>query len=637
MTFEQYWALFIKRWRLIVICFILVGLGAYIGSRLIPPTYQSTALVQVAIRSSNNNTQADYNSLLASDQLVQTEAQLAVSDPVLRVVASHYPGLTVEQLSKAVTSTAKPNTQLFEIAVQDGNPKQAAALANDIATTLIQQQLQVVQQDNSQSQQQIQQELTSTRQQIDITTSKIAALQAKGANQTQIAVLQAELAGLQQHYSQWQTILAQLELTQAQSGDFLRIAQPAQPAPIPVRPNRLLNTGAGFLLGLLLGIFLAIILERLDTRIRTPEALSQLLGWSVLATISQADRKEDAINPTGRNSNVEAYRILRTSIGFAAIDKPLRTMVVTSALPLDGKSVISANLAIFMAKAGKNTLLIDADLRRPTLHEKFGIPADKMGLSNAILAFGMPTTSLEASHYQFSASKHGASSSTLNAPKLSLDPFIHAVDIPNLCVIPSGPLPPNPSELLDSKAMQRLLTALNSCGAEIVIFDTPPLLGLSDASILASKVDGTLFVADITRAKKANLEQVKALLEKAGARILGCVVNRQRRSRNDSLYSYYYYRADEQMGKRDNRGMKKANSAAATSTSLDTLKRSGTQAQEDLLDSTVGIAPVPPMEDGKTLPRLDLSDRNTIKTLSVYPVQPETQSRSGERDGRKGS
>ncbi len=633
MTFEQYWAILIKQWKLIVICFVFVGLGAFFGSHLILPTYQSTALVQVAIRSSNS--QSDYNSLLASDQLVQTEAQLAVSDPVLREVASRYPGLTVEQLSKVVTSTVKPNTQLFEIATLDANPVRAAALANDIATTLIRQQLQVVQQDNTQSQQQIQQELISTRQQIDNITTQIAALQAKRANQTQIAVLQAELAGLQQHYGQWQTVLAQLELTQAQSGDFLRVAQAAQPAPLPVRPNLLLNTGAGFLLGLLLGILLAIMFERLDTRIRTPEALSQLLGWSVLATIRQADPKEDTINPTGRNTNVEAYRILRTSIGFAAIDKPLQTMVVTSALPRDGKSVISANLAIFMAKAGKNTLLIDADLRRPSLHEKFGIPADKMGLSNAILAFSTLAASKAASHYQYSASTHGPSSSTLNAPKLSLDPFIHAVDIPNLCVMPSGPLPPNPSELLDSKAMQRLLTALTSCGAEIVIFDTPPLLGLSDASILASKVDGTLFVADITRAKRANLEQVKALLEKAGTRILGCVVNRQRRSRSDSLYSYYYYRADEQGGERSSRNMKNANSAAASSTSLDTFKRSEAQAKEDLVDSAVGMVPVSPMEVD-TQPQLDLSNRNTIKTLSVYPVQQETQSRPGERDGRKG-
>src|SRR5437868_15332748 len=105
MTLERYWTLLIKQWKLIVTCFVLVGLGTYIGSRLMTPLYQSSALVQVAI--SSGNSQADYSNLLASEQLVQTESQLAVSDPVLREVASHYKWLTVEQLSKEVTSSVR--------------------------------------------------------------------------------------------------------------------------------------------------------------------------------------------------------------------------------------------------------------------------------------------------------------------------------------------------------------------------------------------------------------------------------------------------------------------------------------------------------------------------------------------------
>ncbi len=106
--------------------------------------------------------------------------------------------------------------------------------------------------------------------------------------------------------------------------------------------------------------------------------------------------------------------------------------------------------------------------------------------------------------------------------------------------MPSGPPPLNPSELLDSKAMQHLIQALSNCGAEIVIFDTPPIPGLSDASIMASKVDGTLVVVDITRARKESLKQVKALLAQAGTRVLGCVINKQRRSRKHTIYSYSY-------------------------------------------------------------------------------------------------
>jgi len=232
---------------------------------------------------------------------------------------------------------------------------------------------------------------------------------------------------------------------------------------------------------------------------------------------------------------------LRTNIGFSVVDKPLRSLLVTSAVPRDGKSVTAANLAIFMAKAGKNTLLIDADLRRPTQHEKFNLPGDKIGLSNAILAFSTAVPPQTPSQQFSLLSSPLGSTSTTSMPTVPLDPFVHAVGIPNLRVMPSGPLPPNPSELLDSKAMERLFKAIEIYGAEVVIFDTPPILGLSDASILASKVDGVLVVADITRANKKNLKQVKEILTQANAHILGCVVNKQRPARHNRSYSYYYY------------------------------------------------------------------------------------------------
>ena len=556
MTLEQYFSVLIKQWKLIIICFVLVGLGTYIGSRFTTRLYQSSALVQVAIRSSNNL--ADINSLLASDQLVQTEASLAVSTSVLGEVASRHPGLTAGQLAGEATSTPRLNTQLFEIDVVDPSPTRAADLANDIATTLIKQQLQVIQQDNSQSQQQIQQDLDLTRQQIDTITSKISILQAKGGNQVQIPILQTQLGGLQQHYNQWETLLAQLELTEAQSGNFLRVAQTAQPSLSPIRPNVLLNTAAGLLMGLLLGVLLAMLYERLDTRIRTPEVLSQLVNWPVLGTVwhAKSSKKEDVINPSNHDPNIESYRILRTNIGFASIDKPLHSLVITSAMPRDGKSMIAANLAIFMARAGKQTLLIDADLHRPTQHRLFNLPGDRMGLSNALLAFGLPglSKSRTPSDLQFQNPALQALNST-TTDNLSLGPFVHPVGIPNLWVMPSGPLPPNPAELLDSKAMERFLVVIANCGVEVAIFDTPPLLGLSDASILASKVDGALAVIDMTRATKGKLEHLKAALAKTGVNVLGCVANKHRRSRNDSAYSYYYYQMDEQKGSEEQGGI----------------------------------------------------------------------------------
>lgn len=554
MTLEQYWTVLMKQWKLVVICCLLVGIGTFVGSKLMKPTYQSSVLVQVVIRSSNNN-QADYNNLLASEQLVQTEATLAISDPVLREVASHFTGLTASQLAKEVSSSPRSNTQLFEIDVVDQNASQAARLANDIATTLIKQQLQVIQKNNTLAQQQLQQNIDLTSQQIDTITTEISALQAKGHNQGQIALLQAQLSGLQQHYSQWQSALAQLELAQAQSGNPLQVVQTAQPSTSSTQPSTLLTTGGGLLVGLLLGVLLALLYERLDTRVRTQEEITQLLGWPVLATIWRARylTPREEINPT--ENNVEAFRILRTSIGFASIDKPLRSLIVTSALSNEGKSSIAANLAIFMAKTGKTTLLIDADLRRPTQHILFNLSPDTSGLSNAVLAFSMssiPNTpgmsGIPNTLFRYQQSSRASTKQMPDAitpTSQSLEPFVHSVGIPNLWVMPSGPLPPNPSEFLESNVMQRFLSVVANCGIEVVIFDTAPLLGLSDTSILAAKVDGALVVVDTVQSTKGKLRQMKAVLSQTNVHVLGCVANKLKYKPKDSAY-YYYQHTDDQ-------------------------------------------------------------------------------------------
>lgn len=552
MTFEQYWAILVKRWYIIVACFLVVGMGTYIGCKLMKPLYQSSSLVQVVIRSSSNN-QTDYNNLIASDQLVQTEATLATGYPVLSVVASHYPGLSEGQLAGEVSSSTKTNTQLFEVDVVDQSPSRAANLANDVVAALIQEQSQAIQHDNQQAQQQLQQNIDQVSQQINSVTTQIAGLQAAGGNgnqtnqknQAQIALLQNQLTVLQQRNTQFQTALAQLELTQAQSGNPLRVVQVAQPSYSPVKPDVKLYTGVGLLLGLLLGVLLATLYERLDTRVRTPGEVSRLLAWPILATVQRTriPKAGSLVNPTEPDVNAEQYRLLRTNIGFSSLDKPLRSLVVTSPQSRDGKSSIAANLAIYMAKAGKSTLLIDADLHRPTQHLLFNLSPSSLGLSNAVLALSMPEVPATPSYRQFFANTSSQQQKGCQSTGFSLAPFVHNVGIPNLWVMPCGGLPPNPAEMLESKVMQRFMSVVANSGAEVVIFDTPPLLGLSDASILAPRVDGALIVIDAAHATKEKLLQVKALLSQTGVQVLGCVVNKLRHTRNGA--TYYYFSADE--------------------------------------------------------------------------------------------
>jgi Mrp family chromosome partitioning ATPase/capsular polysaccharide biosynthesis protein len=545
MTIDYYHSTFVKQWKAMLLCFLTVILGVLLISKMITPIYQVSAVMQMTPHLMDN--QADSSAPLAADRLLQTEAQLAVSEAVLREVASHFQDITLEQLMHRTQVTPKPNTQLFEITVQDASPARAATLANDIAQTLLKQQERLNTQVAARALTQIQQDLDSAQQRINSVSGQIAALQGQTKKSSQLIALQTELSGLQQHYTQLQNAQAQLEVLDAQNSTTLQIVQPAEADGRMVRPNIALNLLAGLPIAFSLSILLALALETRDTHIRTPEALSLLLQWPVLAPLWRIrgvrERQELVHLPDQEASNVESYRTLRANLSFSSIDRSVRTLAVTSAAPGDGKSVIAANLAIAMARVGKNTLLIDADLRRPVLHELFSIDADKMGLSDAILTANgsdSPNTSRRSRAQFLTPLTEGDTLGLPRAPHFSIESFVHDAGIPHLRIMPAGTLPPNPAELLDSRAMQRLFIALEQSDAEVIIFDTPPLQQLSDASILASRVDGTLVVVDASRARKGQLKQLKLSLTQSGVHVLGCVMNKLRPGRYQASYSYSY-------------------------------------------------------------------------------------------------
>lgn len=209
-----------------------------------------------------------------------------------------------------------------------------------------------------------------------------------------------------------------------------------------------------------------------------------------------------------QNSTItEQYRTIRSNIQFTSVDKELRTMVVTSSGPSEGKSTTAANLAVVFANSGKRVLLVDADLRKPTVALTFQIP-NARGLSNLL--------------------GDRESDSKDYAQKTSIE---------NLWVMPSGPKPPNPSEMLGSKRMEEVITELTQ-EFDLIIFDMPPVATVTDAQILAAKTDGTLLVVRERQTKKQNLIKAYDLLKIAKANILGVVYNAAKKG-DDS--SYYYY------------------------------------------------------------------------------------------------
>ncbi len=210
------------------------------------------------------------------------------------------------------------------------------------------------------------------------------------------------------------------------------------------------------------------------------------------------------MNP--RSPISEAYRTLRTNLEFSSLDKPIRTMVVTSAAPDEGKSTTLGNLAVALAQGGKKVIVVDCDLRRPSLHQLF----------NARNATGF--------------------TDMMRDDALMSKPPLQETGVANLQLLTSGTLPPNPAELVGSRQMSDLIAALVK-KAEMVLFDAPPIIAVTDAAVLASKVDAVLLVISAGKTKREHAKKAQALLEKVNARLIGTVLNNVKG--DAGLYQYY--------------------------------------------------------------------------------------------------
>ncbi len=304
----------------------------------------------------------------------------------------------------------------------------------------------------------------------------------------------------------------------------VRVVDYAVPPQYPIKPKKKMNLILGIMVGLGLGIGLTFLREYLDTSLKSMEDVERE-GFTVLGSIP-------IIAPQGRNNHSnkrngeikriesrlvthfdpkspisEAYRTLRTNIQYTKVDKSIKSLLVTSAGPAEGKSTSVANLAITFAQMGTKTLLVDADLRRPVLHAIFDLPRPN-GLTNVLVQ------------------------------KLSLVEAIKPTRIENLSVLTSGTLPPNPSELLSSNAMEKVLEEMEK-DFDMVLFDSPPLIAVTDAAVLATKLDGVVLVIKSGATGRDALLRSRTLLQNVDARLFGIIVNGI--NINNMYGSYYYY------------------------------------------------------------------------------------------------
>jgi len=510
---RQYWQVFWRRKWIVLQAVVVVFVGTMIFTYRQAPVYQASSKVLInpppylypytvtgQIMSSQGlpysrdlpyyiNYLENYRVWLTSETMM---------DKIVERVESLYP--KSKEIPFSMEASVIQDTSIFNIGIEAGDPELCEVAANATAQVLVEENQKTfvtgLERASEMMERQIQaplEELNRFQPRSESTGKDTAA--AKGEE-------------------------PESQIWQASQLNNVRIMDYAKTPGYPIKPRKKQNAMLGLLMGLLLGGGLAFFMEYLDTSVRTTEDVEKHLSWPVLGIIPRFDKtfqgktSQSDIQPVVRKHPksvpAEAYRTLKTNIQLANLDRPPRSIAITSAGPLEGKSTTAVNLAVALAQKESKVLLVDADLRKSVIHKILHLD-NSTGLADLVTNHAQP----EAAIKQF-----------------------HSVD--NLWVLTSGSLPSDPSELLGSSGMRSLVEEVTK-DYNYVVFDTPPLMSVSDAAILASQVDGVLLVISPGKVRGEIARRTKELLERVGTPVLGCVLNGVQLHHGDSYYYYHYY------------------------------------------------------------------------------------------------
>ena len=514
---RQYLQVLRRRWGVLALIVAVSSVSALVVSLRMTPLYQATTQINITPFSGASAQSQSFLNLLTDPTLaLQTDVTLIQSDAVL-VPAAKKLGLASDDALKAgITAQVVNGTQIIDVQAKSPQPAQAQAWADVVASSFIDFQ-------HVQANTQVAAARADLQQQIAQVQGQLAApAPSDTASLTQqLNALQSELEGLPGAA----TII---------NGGGVIVADATLPT-VPVSPKKKQNVLLGAMVGLLLAIGLVLLIEALDDRFRTAEDVEARAGVPALGSVPYS---RDLSKP-GRaaamlhqpNSAIgEAYRTLRTNLRFLSVERPLRTLLVTSSVKGEGKSTTAANLAAAFAVSGVRTILVSADLRRPSVHRFFELQ-NSVGLVDAVL------------------------------PDVPLERLLQANELPDLRLLAAGRIPPNPTEILGSARFAEVLHVLSS-GADLVIIDSPPLLGVADASALASRVDGVVLVVNPGEVSKRSLEHAVGQLRKSGGRLLGTVLNSVGPGMVDGYgYDYDYYSTAEKENRKARKQREKAEKA----------------------------------------------------------------------------
>ena len=490
----------LRKW-VVVLCVVLFVAAALAYSLTKPKRYEATARLMYApptnVASPNSNSTVDLTNLTIQLQSVgntiaspkvRTAAEDALSG---QEAAGDYSVTATVVTPSGTSSTAIADS--VDVTAQASTPQAAAHIANAYAEAVI--------------------ELRKSAQQEQLSA-------AQHVIQQQLDAFQSAQSKLSPDYAALSLQLRDLQLAEATAtGDFIVLA-PATPPSSPASPKPVKTAMLGLIAGLFVGIVGAFVLGQFDVKVRTYREVASALGLNIVGRIprlphsTRGDELVALTEPEGTFS--EALRILRSNLDWSNIDEHLRVLLVSSCLKGEGKTLALCNLAVTLARAGKKVVVIDADLRSPRVHRLFNV-TNTSGLTSVALGSVNLETALQ--RFERPAEVNVRTPAQTGRPSNSRSQWEGS-----LRILTSGPMPPNPGEVVASRRVASVIEAVAQQDVDYVLVDVPPLLGFGDAGALAPTVDGLLMVASIKKARRPILEEGREILESLPCRKVGVVV-----------------------------------------------------------------------------------------------------------------
>jgi polysaccharide biosynthesis transport protein len=502
MEIRRYADILNRRKGMIIFSAVLTLVVVALGTIAIKPTYSASAMVRVVQAQTSG---VSYSDLSYTDRLIQTYVRLLKSRPFLEEVASQLsPPGQAKDLTNAVTVEAIPNTELIWISSESPDRRQAAAIANTLAMILVDEGPKIYDGERKSAREVLQEQLNALEDQLSADRIRLAGLTGRPSFSEHLGqdlpeTIAARISAEEQDYA---TLLSQYDrasVDEAMRANSISVVESALVPSMPSKPNLKLNLALGALIGLVGGLGMAFLFENLDPTIHSADELASLAGVPLLGSIpgfkafKYSGRSRIPLVAYDRHQPAaEAFAMLSTFLLPRDGSFP-RTVLISSAEPRSGKSTVLVNLAASLVQAGLKVIVVDGNLRKPCLHEVFNVPIAP-GLAEAI------------------------------GELTRLNGGLQQTQIPYLKVLAAGRPQANPRRLWHSSTVPKLLREL-AAQADVVLWDSPPMLAAADAAVLATMVDRVVLVAARDQSSSKHLALALAELNRVGANVLGVIYN----------------------------------------------------------------------------------------------------------------